>query len=164
MFLVLAFALIAAPCWTPPVDAVVVDPYRAPACTYCPGNRGIEYGPRPGQPVVGVAAGTVTFAGSVAGTRYVVIEHADGLRATYGRLASVSVARGDTIRPGTRIGTTTGRFYFGLRRPEPSDEPVDPTPWLGRRRFPTRLVPIDGTPAPWPGPGTLSCRNGTSTR
>jgi murein DD-endopeptidase MepM/ murein hydrolase activator NlpD len=158
MFLVLALALVAAPCWEPPVDALVVDPYRAPACAYCPGNRGIEYGPRAGQGVTAVAGGTVTFAGTVAGTRYVVVEHADGIRATYGRLATIAVRRGDTVGAGTRLGTTTDRFYFGVRRAEPSDEPIDPTPWLGVRRFPARLVPLDGTPAPWPGPGTLSCR------
>ncbi len=33
----------AAPCWNPPVAGRVVDPFRMPACTWCPGNRGIEY-------------------------------------------------------------------------------------------------------------------------
>ena len=28
---------------TPPVDAPVLDPFRAPAGPYGPGNRGIEY-------------------------------------------------------------------------------------------------------------------------
>jgi murein DD-endopeptidase MepM/ murein hydrolase activator NlpD len=165
MSFVFALALVAAtPCWEPPVVAPVVDPFRAPACTYCPGNRGIEYGPQPGQVVRAVAGGTVEFAGTVAGTRYVVVEHADGLRATYGRLGTLSVGRGTVIASGARIGTTTDRFYFGLRRPEPSDEPIDPTPMLGARRFPARLVPLDGTPAPWPGPGTLACRNGARAR
>ncbi|MBI5089792.1 MAG: M23 family metallopeptidase [Actinobacteria bacterium] len=163
--LALAFSVLGAPCWAPPVDAPIIDPYRAPTCTYCPGNRGIEYGPRPGQAVTAVAAGTVSFAGVVAGTRYVVIEHADGLRATYGRLATIAVARGASVTPGTRLGTTTDAFYFGLRRGvAPADQPVDPTPFLGVRRFPVRLVPIDGTPAPWPGPGRLSCRNDATAR
>jgi murein DD-endopeptidase MepM/ murein hydrolase activator NlpD len=164
MSVVLALALLAAPCWDPPVAAPVVDPYRAPACTYCPGNRGIEYGPQPGQPVAAVEAGTVTFAGTVAGTRYVVVEHADGVRATYGRLATAAVGRGQQVAAGTRIGTTTDHFYFGLRRPSPSDDPIDPTPLIGVRRFPPRLVPLDGTPAPSPGPGRLACRNPARAR
>jgi murein DD-endopeptidase MepM/ murein hydrolase activator NlpD len=148
------------PCWSPPVDAPVTDPYRAPACTYCPGNRGIEYGPRPGQNVTAVAAGTVTFAGSVAGTRYVVIEHHDGLRATYGRLATTSMVSGQAVHSGDRVGTTTDAFYFGLRRGvAPDDRPVDPTPMLGVRRWPVRLVPVGGTGSPSPGPGRLACGN-----
>jgi murein DD-endopeptidase MepM/ murein hydrolase activator NlpD len=152
--------LAASPCWNPPVDAPVIDGYRAPACSYCPGNRGLEFGPRVGQAVNAVAAGTVTFAGAVAGTRYVVVDHADGMRATYGRLATVAVHRGNTVGPGDPIGTTTDGFYFGLRRGTAPDEvPVDPTPFLGVRRYPARLVPTDGTAAPSPGPGRLTCRN-----
>ena len=133
----------APPCWIPPVRAPVTDPFRAPRCEWCAGNRGIEYGPTPGQAVTAVAGGTVAFAGSVAGTRYVVVAHADGLRATYGRLRSIAVARGDAVRAGQRMGTTGSAFYFGLRR---GDAPVDPTPFLGVERWPVRLVPTDGTP------------------
>jgi murein DD-endopeptidase MepM/ murein hydrolase activator NlpD len=158
-------ALLGSPCWSPPVDAPVTDPYRAPACTYCPGNRGIEYGPSAGQPVSAVAAGTVSFAGSVAGSRYVVVDHGDGLRATYGRLATVAVGRGQHVGPGDRLGTTTDGFYFGLRRgAAPNDTPVDPTSMLGVRRYPARLVPTDGTPGLSSGPGRLTCRNGAADR
>ena len=149
------------PCWQPPVDAPVVEPYRAPPCTYCAGNRGIEYGPSPGQTVSAVAEGAVTFAGSVAGTRYVVVQHVDGIRATYGRLASRTVAVGDAIRVGQRIGTTTDSLYFGLRAGE---VPVDPTALLGVRTYPTRLVPTDGTPSPGVRPGRLVCRNAAGER
>lgn len=160
VLIALAALLSSTPCWSPPVDAPVTDPYRAPSCTYCPGNRGIEFGPAAGQQVRAVEAGTVSFSGIVAGTRYVVIDHADGLRATYGRLATVTVRTGQSISAGDHLGTTTSGFYFGLRRGvAPHDVPVDPTPMLGVRRYPTRLVPLDGTPAPSPGPGRLACRN-----
>lgn len=150
----------AAPCWSSPVDAPVVDPYRAPPCPYCPGNRGLEFGPRPGEPVRAVAGGVVSFAGVVAGVRYVVVDHGDGLRATYGRLDTASARRGSRVAAGERVGTTTDRFYFGLRRGvAPDDVPVDPTPMLGVRRYPARLVPADGSPAPSPGPGRLVCGN-----
>jgi murein DD-endopeptidase MepM/ murein hydrolase activator NlpD len=143
-----------APCWAPPVEAPVTDPFRAPRCEWCPGNRGIEYGPTAGQVVSAVAAGSVEFAGTVAGTRYVVVAHDDGLRATYGRLRTVAVGQGATIRAGQRIGTTGTVFYFGLRR---GDAPVDPTPFLGVEEWPTRLVPADGSPAPVPSAGRLVC-------
>lgn len=144
----------AAPCWAPPVEAPVTDPFRAPRCEWCPGNRGIEYGPTTGQMVTAVAAGSVEFAGTVVGTRYVVVAHDDGLRATYGRLRTVAVTQGATIRSGQRIGTTSTAFYFGLRR---GDAIVDPTPLLGVERWPTRLVPADGSPAPARPAGRLVC-------
>ena len=71
-------------CFPPPVEATVAVAYREPACRYCAGHRGIDFDSRPGDSVRAVAAGEVTFAGSVAGTRYVVVAQADGLRATYG--------------------------------------------------------------------------------
>ena len=76
-------------------SAPVADPFREPACAWCPGNRGIEYGTGAGRRSCGRRRpATVTFAGVVAGTRYVVVDHADGrLRATYGNLAS-SALRG----------------------------------------------------------------------
>ena len=49
----------AEPCWNPAVVGRVVDPFRMPACTWCPGNRGIEYEVAPGTAVRSVAAGTV---------------------------------------------------------------------------------------------------------
>ena len=141
-------------CLVPPVDAPVTDPFRMPSCRYCAGNRGIEYGPDPGSPVVAVADGTVDFAGPVAGTRWLVVRHADGRRASYGHLASLAVAVGDRVRAGQRLATTTDRFYLGLRDGE---DPVDPTPLLGRWRHRARLVPVDGTPARPAGPPRLSC-------
>ena len=66
----------------PPVDAPVVDPFRPPTSPYGPGNRGIDYATVPGTVVRTIAPGTVTFAGVVAGTRYVTVTHADGLRSS----------------------------------------------------------------------------------
>ena len=154
MLALLVAAALVVPCYRPPVDAPVVDPYREPACPYCPGNRGIEYGPRPGQVVVAATAGTVSFAGVVAGTRYVVVESADGLRLTYGKLATASVGEGDSVQQGERLGTTTEELFLGLRRGE---EYLDPRPYLGRLRWPTRLVPTDGTRPRPAGPPKLVC-------
>ena len=142
-------------CLVPPIEAPVVDPFRMPACPYCAGNRGIEYGPRPGQAVVAMADGLVVFAGSVAGTRWLVVEHRDGLRASYGWLAAMSVTRDDVVRAGQELGRSTDRFYVGLRDGE---RPVDPTDRLGRHRYRSRLVPSDGSVGRPAGVARLVCR------
>ncbi len=141
-------------CFTPPNEAPVIDPFRMPACAYCAGNRGIEYGPTAGSPVRALAAGLVDFAGLVAGTRWLVVVHADGIRASYGRLATMSPSRGDVVRAGQVLGTSTDRFYIGLRD---GDRPVDPTPLIGRWRHRIRLVPTDGARARPAGSPRLVC-------
>jgi hypothetical protein len=101
----------------------------------------------------------VTFAGDVAGTTYVVVRHADGLRLTYGNLEPVEVAQGDVVARGTRLGVTAGRFHLGLRDGE---RYVDPAPFLGVERRVVRLVPVDGSaanPSPLP---RLVCGAGPS--
>ena len=31
------------PVYRPPVDGPIIDHFRPPACSWCPGNRGIDY-------------------------------------------------------------------------------------------------------------------------
>lgn len=151
---------LAAPCWPVPVAAPVTDPFREPGCRWCPGNRGIEYGTAAGTPVRAIAAGTVSFAGSVAGTSYVVVTHADGRRLTYGNLRDLTVAERDVVSRGTRLGETAGRFHLGLRD---GARYVDPTPFLGEERGVVRLVPTDGTAAAPAPPPRLVCPGPTVT-
>jgi murein DD-endopeptidase MepM/ murein hydrolase activator NlpD len=151
---VVALALLTPSCYIPPVTAPIVDPFRAPACPFCPGNRGLEYEPRLGSPVAAASAGSVTFSGVVAGVRYVVIQQSDGLLATYGRLATVRVVVGASVSAGDVVGTTTERFFFGLRR---ADMYIDPTPFLGTLRYRPRLVPADGSAPRRPPPPVLRC-------
>jgi murein DD-endopeptidase MepM/ murein hydrolase activator NlpD len=147
----------AAPCWSPPVTASITDHFREPACAWCPGNRGIEYGTAGGEPVLAVASGVVTFAGRVAGTRYVVVRHADGRRVTYGNLAETALAEGDVVTRGSVVGRAAGRFHLGLRD---GDRYIDPAPFIGALRGVVRLIPADGsTPAPAP-PPRLRCPGG----
>jgi hypothetical protein len=54
-----AGGVFASPCWEPPVDAPIVDTFREPACRWCPGNRGIEFGTVDGDVVRTVATGEV---------------------------------------------------------------------------------------------------------
>lgn len=83
--------------WVPPVDAPIADPFRPPRSRYGAGNRGIEYGVEGGEPVVAVAGGRVTFVGAIAGGRFVVVTHPDGLRSTYAFVAEILVVKGKTV-------------------------------------------------------------------
>ncbi len=151
-------AAAAAPtCLRPPVEAEVVDPFREPPCPFCPGNRGIEYGPAEGTPVVAAEAGRITFAGLVAGTRYVVVDHGDGWRTTYGKLATVAVRLGQSVTTGERLGTSSAALFFGLRQGETY---VDPTGRLARLVARPQLVPLDGEHRRPPRPAKLVCPPG----
>lgn len=130
-------------CWTVPVAASVADPFREPPCRWCPGNRGIEYDVVAGRPVSAAVAGTVAFAGTVAGERYVTVDLADGRRVTYGRLDSVAVTVGQQVAAGALIGTTSDAFIFTLRD---GDTYLDPAAMFGRPRARPHLIPADGSP------------------
>ncbi|MFV0308878.1 MAG: M23 family metallopeptidase [Desertimonas sp.] len=145
---------IAADCLWPPVDAPVVDHFRSPPCPYCAGNRGLEYSVPAGTSVRALAAGVVTFAGDVAGVRYLVVRHGDGRRATYGRLTGTHLSVGDVVAGGGVVATASGELYVGLRD---GDTYIDQEPLIGRRRPRPRLIPTDGTP-PRPAPAPrLDC-------
>ena len=99
-----------------PTQFAVADSFRAPTCTWCAGNRGIEYATPPDAPVYSAVSGEVTFAGSVAGVNYVVVRGLDGVLVTHGRLESFQVQAGDRVTSGFRIGTSSGGLYIGVRR------------------------------------------------
>lgn len=130
-----------APLLRPPVPGPVVERFRPPACRWCPGNRGIDYAPPPGTPVLASGAGVVTVAGQVGGTLVVVVAHPDGLRTTYHGLTSVAVARGARVRQGAVVGTASGHLHFGVRR---GDVYLDPEGLVGASARRPRLVPVEG--------------------
>ncbi len=109
--------------WWRPVPGRVVHPFRAPVTRFGRGHLGVDFAARPGTPVRSAGAGTVIFAGVVAGARHVVVEHPDGLRTSYSFLASVRVRTGQRVRRGEVVGSTGGHgehhepdvFHFGLR-------------------------------------------------
>ena len=143
-----------ATCLVPPVAGPVVEPFRQPACPYCAGHRGVTYDTVPGETVRAVAAGVVEYAGSVAGTRYVVVRHADGRRATYGRLITLSVAVRQRIGVGEAIGAAGDTLHLGIRR---GDDYLDPAPLLGRLRGIARLVPLGTVAARSARPARVTC-------
>ena len=107
-----------------------------------------------GVAVRAVAAGEVTFSGTVAGERYVVVRHNDGRRATYGGLAASRVAAGERSAAGvssaSRPGICTSAYATATRT---SIRPVARPCWSVR----PRLVPDDGTAARAAPPPRLRC-------
>ncbi|HEX2382250.1 MAG TPA: M23 family metallopeptidase [Acidimicrobiales bacterium] len=109
--------------YRPPVEAPVHDPFRAPATPFGPGHRGIEYDTAPDTPVAAAARGIIAFAGHVAGPGWVTIQHPDGVRTSYGPLATIAVAAGQPVVAGDVIGATAGRLLMTARV---ADNYVDP--------------------------------------
>ena len=118
----------------PPVDAPVARPFDAPKARYGPGHRGVDYHFGSGRDVRAAAAGTVAFAGTVAGVAAITIEHGDGLQTTYSRLSEIFLERGDVVAQGEfigQVGTTHGvteGLHFGVKL---HDQYVDPQLYLG---------------------------------
>ena len=138
---IMALALVApsAVQYQAPVPGPVIDAFRAPATPYGPGHRGVAYAATPGEPVRAAAAGTVTFAGQVAGTLIVVVGHADRIRTTYSGLRTVAVRTGQPLAAGQSVGTAGATLYFGARA---GAAYLDPAVLLAQRRRRARLVPI----------------------
>jgi murein DD-endopeptidase MepM/ murein hydrolase activator NlpD len=125
-------------CLALPSNATVIDPFRAPECARCAGNRGIEYAVPANAVVRSGLRGEVVFVGMVANVRYVVVRaSADPrVRVTYGGLADVVVSQGEELRRGDALGTMgesdahgsgdahgTARLHLGVRV---GDEYMDP--------------------------------------
>jgi murein DD-endopeptidase MepM/ murein hydrolase activator NlpD len=149
-------AAISAPriCYQHPVTAPVAERFDAPACRWCPGNRGLDYATRFGETVRAAGPGHVVFAGPVAGRRWLTVAHADGLRTSYGPLAATLVRSGTTVSAGQAIGRAAGRLHVGVRRGE---QYLDPATIFGPAvQLRPRLVPLDGPAPPRPLPRCLA--------
>ena len=129
--------------YVPPVDALVVDPFRPPAGQFAAGNRGIDYAAEVGDPVHSAARGRVVFAGRIGSHFHVTVLHDDGIRTSYSFLRDVAVRRGDRVEQGQPVGTAGGRVHFGARIGEVY---VDPTDLFAGDLPNIRLVPIEGLP------------------
>ena len=141
-----AVVIFAAAGYQPPVDAPVIDPFRAPPAPWAAGNRGIEYATVPGTRVGAAADGAVVFAGMVGGSLHVVVRHADEIRTSYSFLRAVLVHRGDQVVRGEPVGTTGDRFHFGTRI---GDVYIDPALLFGDAGPPrVHLVPDRDAAAP----------------
>jgi hypothetical protein len=130
--------------YAPPVAGEVIRAFAGPEHDYAAGHRGVDLAAAPGSLVRTAAAGEVAFAGSVAGSRWVTVAHADGIRTSYGHLARIDVRVGQLLAFGSPLGTASGHHGDALRR-EPGlhwsarrgDTYLDPLALLGRTPRPT---------------------------
>jgi murein DD-endopeptidase MepM/ murein hydrolase activator NlpD len=124
--------------YQPPVPGPVVDGWRPPAGPYGAGNRGIDYATSPGAPIGATADGAITFAGQVAGVKWVVISHADGRRSSLGPLAQLLVRAGQQVMAGSPVGTAAqSAIHWGVRE---ATIYIDPGTLLPGRRGKLRLT------------------------
>jgi murein DD-endopeptidase MepM/ murein hydrolase activator NlpD len=102
----------------------VVRPFAPPPQPWLPGHRGVDLGSRPGTPVTAAGAGTVSFAGVIAGRGVMTVTHAGGLRTTYEPVTS-TVDAGTDVSAGDPIGVLAAGhagcprpacLHWGLRR------------------------------------------------
>lgn len=153
--------LVASLCLAPPVNTPVVAPFVAPACSYCAGHRTVDFA-NASTTVVAPIAGRVSFAGEVAGRRFVSVRSGDHT-VTVGGLGSLAVVAGQIVSTGQTVGrgTALGSVTLSVRRDagQPTEEYLDPGQFLARRIGRARLVPTDGT-RPRPVRTRLVCPTG----
>lgn len=133
-----------------PVDGSVIRPFEPPESPYGAGHRGIDIAAPAGTVVRAAADGVVAFAGSVAGGRYVSIDHPDGVRTTYSWLSAISVRAGHPVRRGDPVGASglghpgvdPAHLHFGARY---AGTYLDPMLLLARGSLVglVRLAPIE---------------------
>lgn len=109
-----------------PLAGGVLRRFEPTAGPYGPGHRGVDLEATAGTVVGAAADGVVAFAGSVAGVRWVSVDHADGIRTSYGPMAGIAVAAGDAVVRGQRLGRLAAGghgdrgqdrgLHFGARR------------------------------------------------
>lgn len=86
-----------------PLDShIVVRPFERPLDPYSAGHRGADLAGTLGSPVATTMAGTVNFAGTIAGRGVIVVNHGD-TRTTYEPVIA-HVHAGDTVAAGDEIG------------------------------------------------------------
>lgn len=150
--LLLLAAVPADPGWTWPLGAagsppVVVRGFDPPSVPWGRGHRGVDLAGSVGDSVRAAGAGTVVFAGAVAGRGVVSVGHPGGLRTTYEPVDPL-VEVGARVRPGDELGRLTfgghcdGRcLHWGARR---GLRYVDPLRLL--QPGPVRLLPLRSGP------------------
>ncbi|MGI8652313.1 MAG: M23 family metallopeptidase [Geodermatophilaceae bacterium] len=130
-----------------PEPLAVTRAFDPPANPYAAGHRGVDLAGAPGQEVRAAGAGTVVYAGSLAGRGVVSVQHADGLRTTYEPVLA-SVSAGMPLSLGQVIGTLQAGhagcpapacLHWGLKRGETYLDPM-----LLLHHGPVRLLPRYG--------------------
>lgn len=97
--------------------------FRPPAQRWGAGHRGVDLAGEPGLPIRAAGAGTVAFAGMLAGREVISIRHTTSLRTTYEPVRPV-VHAGQRVSAGEVIGT--------LEAGHPTCSPDDCLHWGAR--------------------------------
>jgi murein DD-endopeptidase MepM/ murein hydrolase activator NlpD len=122
----------------------VVRRFDPPPQPWLAGHRGVDLAAPSGAVVRAAGAGTVIFAGQVAGRGVLSVVHAGGLRTTY-EPVTATVVVGEVVTTGAPLGTldaghpgcpVAACLHWGLRR---GDLYLDPLALLGLGRV--RLLP-----------------------
>jgi murein DD-endopeptidase MepM/ murein hydrolase activator NlpD len=138
----------AAGVWPLRPEPTLVRGFDPPETRWGAGHRGVDLAGRAEQQVLAALAGTVTFAGPLAGRGVVVVDHG-GTRTTY-EPVQASVTPGDAVDAGDPIGRLEAFgshcapavcLHWGLLD---GAHYLDPLTLVGRG--PVRLLPLLGDP------------------
>jgi murein DD-endopeptidase MepM/ murein hydrolase activator NlpD len=116
-----------------PGQAHLLNTFMPPAQRYGPGHLGVDLAATRGTVVYAAGAGTVRFAGTVAGRGIVVILHTDGITTEYEPVSS-SVRAGAQLSAGQPLGQLQSVIH-------PSCAPFGCLHW-GAKRGPVYLDPL----------------------
>lgn len=140
--------------WFTPVPGFTVTrPFDKPAQNWESGHRGIDVGALPGEAIRAPAAGTVRFAGRVAGRPVLSLEVA-GHVVSFEPVAS-ELAAGDPVFAGQPVGTVaepahcdTGCVHVGVWRAGADKDYLNPAPFFAADS--TILLPEAEAPSELP--------------
>lgn len=131
--------MVAATTWVMPIQpGIVVDGFDPPVQNWDAGHRGVDLKATAGTWVRSPGPGTVSFVGTIAGKKVLVIAHGP-LRTTYEPVTAV-VNEGETVQAGTVVGVVAaagghcggylGCMHWGLRR---GDQYLNPLSLVRKR-------------------------------
>jgi murein DD-endopeptidase MepM/ murein hydrolase activator NlpD len=129
----------------------VMRVFDAPSPNWNRGHRGVDLAGTPGQPVYAAAAGTVVFAGELAGRPLVSIAHPGGLRTSYepvrpsvrvGQLVATGAVLGELVAGHAGCAATACLHWGAMWGPASRADYVDPLGLLAST--PIRLKPLGG--------------------
>jgi murein DD-endopeptidase MepM/ murein hydrolase activator NlpD len=146
-----------------PVVGQVIREFEPPESPFGSGHRGIDIAVSLGTEVGAAATGVVSFAGWVAGSLFVSIDHPDGIRTTYSWLSEIRVSDGQPVEAGELVALTghghaeilVPHLHFGARM---GDQYIDPLLLLGVGDL---VGTIHLAPIPPGGDGASAHRTGT---
>lgn len=99
--------------WPLAVQIQVLNGFNPPEQAWAKGHRGVDLAAAVGEEVLSAAAGTVTYAGDLAGRGVVVVDHGQ-LRTTYEPVAALVVV-GARVAQGEVLGSVASGAHCGSR-------------------------------------------------